>query len=133
MERARRVLVVEDSDAMRHIACDVLEMEGFEVLEAVSGFDALKLLAAEQVDVVVTDINMPDLTGLELIKFCRSDPKRKDIPVIVISTDSSAADRERAIKLGANDYLVKPFEPDDLVAACRRRIDATTETRGGDE
>ena len=119
-DESGRVLVVDDSAAMRRLVCDALELEGFVTVEAASGFAAIKELAAQSFDLVVTDINMPDLTGLEVIRYCRTRPASP--PVVVISTDSAAEDRRRALKLGAVDYLTKPFEPDDLVALCRRHM-----------
>ena len=119
-DESGRILVVDDSAAMRRLVCDALELEGFVTVEAASGFAAIKELAAQSFDLVVTDINMPDLTGLEVIRYCRTRPASP--PVVVISTDSAAEDRRRALKLGAVDYLTKPFEPDDLVALCRRHM-----------
>ncbi len=117
-----RVLVVDDSAAMRRLVCDALEMEGFETVEASSGFAAIKELAAQSFDLVVTDINMPELTGLDVIRYCKSRPASP--PVVVISTDQAKEDRRRALRLGALDYVTKPFDPEDLVALCRRCIGA---------
>ena len=119
-EATGKILVVDDSAAMRRLVCDALEMEGFETVEAASGFAAIKELAAQAFDLVITDINMPDLTGLEVIRYCRS--RSATPPVLVISTDSAVEDRRRALQLGAVDYVTKPFEPKDLVALCRRHL-----------
>ncbi|RME19390.1 MAG: response regulator [Deltaproteobacteria bacterium] len=110
-----RVLVVEDSGTMRDfIASVVEELEEVEVERAGSGFDALKVLPRMKFDLVITDINMPDINGLELIRFIRENPHYQATPLIIVSTESSRRDRERGLALGANAYLVKPFEPEEL-------------------
>jgi two-component system, chemotaxis family, chemotaxis protein CheY len=109
------VLVVEDSAAMRtFIASTIEELEGVRAVQAASGFEALKELPRRAYHLVVTDINMPDINGLELIRFIRENERYAKIPVIVISTEGSQRDRERGLALGANNYLVKPFEPTQL-------------------
>ena len=111
-----RVLLVEDSAAMRSFVTAALEQGGpFEVTTAASGFDALRVLPRAQFDVIITDINMPDINGLELVKFVRESEKHKGTPLVLISTDSRAADRERGLKLGADAYVVKPFDPQQLI------------------
>ncbi|MFC1641260.1 response regulator [Myxococcota bacterium] len=114
-----RVLLVEDSYNMRAFVKSALESEGSElgdvqVAEASSGFDALRLLPRGPYDLVITDINMPDINGLELLQFIRKSEQHKDTPVLLISTGSSERERERGLSLGANGYLPKPFAPDQL-------------------
>jgi two-component system chemotaxis response regulator CheY len=98
-------------------------------VEAGSGFEALRVLPARRVDMIVTDINMPDINGLELISFVRANPNYRRIPVIIITTENSAEDRKRGLDLGASDYLVKPFSAADL----RRAVEAALgrESKGG--
>ena len=86
-----------------------------EVAEAQSGFDALRLLPRGAWDLVITDINMPDINGLEVISFIRKSEAHKDTPILIISTASSGRDRERGMSLGASGYLVKPFTEQALV------------------
>jgi two-component system chemotaxis response regulator CheY len=117
-----RILVVEDSSAMRAYVRAVLEdapepEEPFEVVEAGSGFDAMRLLPRSDYDLVITDINMPDINGLEVIKFLRESERHKDIAVLIISTQSSERDRARGLALGADLFLAKPFTPEALRAA----------------
>jgi two-component system chemotaxis response regulator CheY len=116
-----RVLVVEDSAAMRSFVRAALESEGdsasdgpIEVVEASSGFEALRLLPRGPYDCVVTDINMPDINGLELVNFIRKSEHHRNTPLIIISTQASERDKLRGIALGADSYLAKPFEADDL-------------------
>lgn len=117
-ETKKRVLVVEDSDSMRALVRDALEGAALAVRGVATGFAALKELKAGRYDLIITDINMPDLTGLEIIQFVRSGGDYTDTPLVVISTDGQTRDRKRALDLGADDYLVKPFAMDELVACC---------------
>ncbi|HDY81805.1 MAG TPA: response regulator [Halieaceae bacterium] len=120
---AYQVLVVEDSAAMRSfIASTVEELEDVQVTEAASGFDALKALPRTRFDLVITDINMPDINGLELIRFIRENEMYLRTPLIIVSTESSQRDRERGLALGANAYLVKPFSPSELKECVRRQL-----------
>ena len=114
-----RILVVEDSVSMRSFVRSALESDsrssaGLDVVEASSGFEALRLLPRGPYDLVITDINMPDINGLELISFIRRSELHKKTPVLIISTQSSERDRSRGLSLGANGYLIKPFSPEDL-------------------
>ena len=115
-----KILVVEDSSAMRaFVRASLEEAEHAEVFEASNGFEALRLLPRGQYDVVIVDINMPDVNGLELLSFMRSADAHRDTPVVLISTESSAKDRERGLALGANTFLQKPFGVNELVEALR--------------
>ena len=115
----RRVLLVEDSASMRAFVRAALAsstaLGELEVAEAQSGFDALRLLPRGAWDLVITDINMPDINGLEVISFIRKSEAHKDTPILIISTASSERDRERGMSLGASGYLVKPFTEQALV------------------
>ena len=123
-----KILVVEDSFSMRSFVRSALEsggaeFEGIDIVEAAGGFEALRLLPRGPYDLVVTDINMPDINGLELIQFIRSNEHHRSTPILLISTQSSERDRERGLLLGANGYLVKPFTPEEL----RSRVKAARE------
>jgi two-component system chemotaxis response regulator CheY len=110
-----KVLIVEDSSAMRAFVRAALEESGAaSVEEASSGFEALRLLPRAELDLVIVDINMPDINGLELVSFMRKSDRHRGTPLIIISTEASARDRERGLALGANAYLKKPFTPDEL-------------------
>jgi two-component system chemotaxis response regulator CheY len=115
------VLVVEDSATMRSLIASTLEEIGvpLKITEASSGFEALRVLPRESYDLIVTDINMPDINGLELVSFVKGNDAYQSIPLIIISTESSDRDREKGLSLGADAYLVKPFEPDDLLQIAR--------------
>jgi two-component system chemotaxis response regulator CheY len=122
-----RVLLAEDSHNMRAFVRSALEAEGtelgdVEVVEASSGFDALRLLPRGPYDLVITDINMPDINGLELVQFIRKSEQHKATPILLISTLSSERDCERGLSLGANGYLTKPFTPEVLRQEAARQL-----------
>ncbi len=124
------ILVVEDSPTMRSLLASTLEELGVpaKVSQANSGFEALRALPRSCFDLIVTDINMPDINGLELISFLRQNPAYRSIPILIISTEGSERDRERGLGLGADAYLVKPFEPEELRSLARELLAAK---RGG--
>lgn len=122
---ARKVLLVDDSQATRSFVAAALEEDGdYEVVAAASGFEALKLLPREAIELIITDINMPDINGLEVIRYARSHDRYKKTPVLVISTEGVMKDIEKALTLGATEYLVKPFTPQQLLEAVRRHLPA---------
>jgi len=94
-----------------------------KITQVASGFEALRFLPREQYDLIVTDINMPDINGLELVSFVKSNASYRDIPLIIVSTESSERDRDKGLELGADAYLVKPFEPDALRDLVRELLD----------
>lgn len=118
---------------MRSFVRATLEEGGFaEVVEAGNGFEALRLLPRERYDLVVTDINMPDIHGLELLSFMRKSESHADTPVIIVSTESAQRDRERGMALGANAYLTKPFDPETLRATARRVVSSARRAELGE-
>ena len=116
----KKILITEDSPTMRSLLASTIEsVDGYEIVEASSGFEALRLLPREKVDLIITDINMPDINGLELISYVRNNPNYSHIPLFIVSTESSEKDLEKGLALGANEYLVKPFDPDRLLELLR--------------
>lgn len=112
MSTQKTILIADDSPAMRSMLISAIELLGdYRIVEASSGFEALRLLPREKVDLILTDINMPDINGLELISYLRSNSNYLSIPVVIISTEGSQKDIEKGKLLGANEYLVKPFDP----------------------
>jgi two-component system chemotaxis response regulator CheY len=99
--------------------------EEFVITEAQNGFEALKLLPRVQFDLILTDINMPDINGLELLAFLKSNPRYREIPTVVITTEGKAEDRQRGLALGADEYLIKPFSPENLIASIKRLLGKT--------
>lgn len=117
----RSVMVIEDSETMRGYIRMCLQafFPGVQSLEVPSGFDALRLLPGLQVDLIITDINMPDMNGLELIRFLKTHPTYRQIPIVIVSTEGAAEDQRRGMVLGADAYVVKPFRPDHLAQVVR--------------
>ena len=123
---ATRVLVVEDSSAMRSlIATTVEEIPGIEIVEAGNGFDALRILPQQRIDLIITDINMPDINGLEIIHFVKNNPNYHKIPVVIVTTERGEEDRKKGLALGASEYITKPFNPEDLRQIVARLIKGT--------
>jgi two-component system chemotaxis response regulator CheY len=112
----RRILVVEDSPTMRSFLCSTLEEldEPTKVTALASGFEALRELPRQSFDLILTDVNMPDINGLELVSFVKKSEVYRSIPLVIISTEGADRDREKGLGLGADAYLVKPFDPDEL-------------------
>lgn len=118
-----KVLIVEDSGATRELLRAAVEtVAGVEVHAAVNGFEALKVLPRHRFELIITDINMPDINGLELINFVKKNPHYRDTPLVVVTTEGREVDRERGLKLGASEYVVKPFAPDTICALVRRYL-----------
>jgi len=108
----KTILIADDSPTMRAMLISTIEMLGdYRIVEASSGFEALRLLPREKVDLVLTDINMPDINGLELISYLRNNSNYLKLPVFIISTEGSQKDIEKGKLLGADEYLIKPFDP----------------------
>jgi two-component system, chemotaxis family, chemotaxis protein CheY len=117
----QRVLIIDDSSATRAYIRAALEAETeLEVTEATSGFDALRILPRSSFDLLLVDINMPNINGLELISFIRRSETHRGTPLMIISTEASERDRNRAMELGANAYLAKPFTAEALIDAVRK-------------
>ena len=110
-------LIVEDSPMMRQLLVFALaRVRDLRVTEADDGVDGLRKLASARYDIIVTDINMPIMDGLKLIRRVRTDPVHKDTPIIVITTEGSQEDRHRALQLGANSYITKPIQAPQVIA-----------------
>jgi len=120
---SKKILIAEDSQTMRSLIASTISVMGdYELIEAANGFEALRILPREKVDLVITDINMPDINGLELISFIKNNPNYQETPLFIISTEGSEKDREKGLSLGADAYLVKPFNPEELQALIRQYL-----------
>ncbi len=109
-------LVVEDSPTMRQLITFALKrIPGSKVVEANDGIDALKKLSTNKIDLILTDINMPIMDGLKLVSMVRNDPAYKAIPIIIITTEGAEEDRKRGLALGADAYIAKPIQTQDLL------------------
>jgi two-component system chemotaxis response regulator CheY len=109
-------LIVEDSPIMRQLLVFALgRIKQIAVTEAEDGVDALRKLASNRFDLILTDINMPVMDGLKLIRRIRSDAQHANVPIIIITTEGSSEDRQRALALGANAYITKPIQAPQVV------------------
>jgi len=120
MTKQTRILTVDDSASMRALLNHALTSNGFDVAQADDGQSALEWLQMNEVDVVITDINMPRLDGYGLIEALRGGTRHRDRPILVLTTESSDEKKNRARQMGATGWIVKPFDAAKLVAAVRR-------------
>ncbi|MFZ5691026.1 MAG: response regulator [Pseudomonadota bacterium] len=115
-----RILTIDDSKTMRDMLMLTLVDAGFDVIQAVDGKDGIDMLERENVDVVITDINMPRMDGYEVVRQLRARPEHKTTPILVLTTESEAEKKNIAREAGATGWLVKPFDPERLVATVRK-------------
>jgi two-component system chemotaxis response regulator CheY len=116
-------LVVEDSPTMRQLISFALRrIKGLEVEEADDGVDGLKKLSEQKFDILITDINMPVMDGLKLVSLVRKDETHKDIPIVIITTEGAAEDRQRAMTLGANAYITKPIQAPQVINCVKKLL-----------
>lgn len=105
----KTILVAEDSQSVRNFIALALKIKGYAIVAAEDGMDALEKLPNHNIDLLVTDLNMPNIDGYQLIKNVRSDPEYAELPIIILSSLSNDEDIEKGLGVGANSYLVKPF------------------------
>jgi two-component system, chemotaxis family, chemotaxis protein CheY len=118
----KRILAADDSPSVRQVVNFVLTGAGYDVVEAVDGKDALSKLGSTPVSLIVTDLNMPNLDGVGLIKAVRSHPAHRLTPILMVTTESSSEKKQEGRSAGATGWVVKPFTPDQLVAVVRKLI-----------
>jgi two-component system, chemotaxis family, chemotaxis protein CheY len=116
----KRILTIDDSKTIRDMLMLTLSDAGFDVLQAVDGQDGLDVLGDDRVDVIITDINMPRMDGYEVIRQLRQNSVHKTTPILVLTTESDADKRNLARQAGATGWMVKPFDPDSLIATVRK-------------
>jgi two-component system, chemotaxis family, chemotaxis protein CheY len=117
---AKRIMTVDDSPTVRQMLSFTLEDAGYQVLEAVDGVDALrKITSGEKVDMLITDLNMPNMDGIDLILAIRSDAANRFIPIIMLTTEAQESKRQEGKKAGASGWIVKPFKPHQVLAVVR--------------
>ncbi len=117
-----RILAVDDSASMRQMVTFTLKRAGFDVLQAVDGVDALGTAKKERVDLVLTDINMPNMDGFQLIRELRAMPEYRYTPILTLTTESTAEKKAIGREAGATGWIVKPFDPERLVATIQQVI-----------
>jgi two-component system chemotaxis response regulator CheY len=114
------ILLVDDSVSMREMVGFTLKGAGYEVSQAEDGVEALKFAQGNTVDLVITDINMPNMDGITLIKELRALPAYKFIPILTLTTENSTEKKQQGKIAGATGWIVKPFDPDHLLSTVRR-------------
>jgi len=116
----KKILAVDDSVTMRRMISFTLIKEGYDMVEAANGEDAIKKLYSETIDLLITDLNMPEMNGLELLKTIRANPKHKFMPVIMLTTES---DRDSVLEgkaSGVTGWILKPFSPEKLIGTVKK-------------
>jgi len=120
MSATHRILIVEDSPTMRQLLVFALKrLKGAELVEAQDGMDGLRKVSSDHFDLALIDINMPVMDGLKLIRLIRGEDNLKEMPIVVITTEGAKEDRERALALGANEYLTKPIQSNRVLQVVR--------------
>ncbi len=114
------ILTVDDTASMRQMISFTLNSVGHEVLQAADGKEALKLLQGKKVDLVIADINMPNMDGIALVKSLREQADYKFIPILVLTTESRESKRQQGKVAGATGWIVKPFNPEQLLTVVKK-------------
>ena len=118
---AQQILIVDDSNAIRQSMRYVMETAGYEVIEASNGKEAMAAIQS-QTKLVISDINMPEMNGIDLVKTLRGDSTYKTIPIIILTTESQESMKQKGKDAGATAWVVKPFPPEQLIAVIKRCI-----------
>lgn len=125
-----RLLVVDDSKVMRDMVVACLRgIAGTTFVHAASGLEAIERLSLEPFDLVVLDLNMPDIGGIEVLEFVRGQDTLKDLPIVIVTTRGDETSRERALQAGASRFLTKPFTPDGIQAEVRALLPGSAASR----
>lgn len=119
---SKTILIVDDSESIREIIKFTLESEGYNVLVGVDGKDALKFLDGQAIDLIITDLHMPEMDGIEFIKHVRANSNYTRIPILFLTTESQVAKKMEAKEAGATGWIIKPFVPAKLIAAINKVI-----------
>ena len=116
---SQTILVVDDSDFVRNYHSSILQQANFNVITALDGSDGLEKLYSNPCDLVITDLNMTHMDGYEFIKTVRAEERYQDLPIVIVSTEGTQADKMRGFEAGANLYIVKPCEPSVMIENIR--------------
>lgn len=117
-----KVLIVDDSQTLRHMLSDLLQENGMQVAAAINGLQAKEYIQANALDLVITDLIMPEMNGYELCRWIKNEPTTQKIPVLICSTKSEEFDRYWGMKQGADAYITKPFHPPELLKTVRQLL-----------
>lgn len=119
---SKTILAVDDSASVRQLVTFTLKNAGYDAVSAPDGKTALEKLDSLDVKMLITDLNMPGIDGIELIKQVRSDPRYKFMPILMLSTESQNQKKEEGKKAGATGWIVKPFQPDQLLSVIKKLL-----------
>ncbi|OGQ51853.1 MAG: two-component system response regulator [Deltaproteobacteria bacterium RIFCSPLOWO2_02_FULL_53_8] len=119
---AKIVMIVDDSASIRQVVNLTLRKVGYDVIEAVDGQDALKKLANVKVNLLICDVNMPNMDGISLVRSLKAMPDYKYVPVIMLTTESQEAKKQEGRAAGARAWVVKPFKPEQMLEAVSKLI-----------
>lgn len=119
---SKTILIVDDSASMRQLVSFALKSAGYEVVAAVHGKDAVEKMKATKMDMVVTDLNMPEMDGIELIRNIRSSAASRFTPIVMLTTESQESKKQEGKQAGASAWLVKPFKPEELVGIIKKFV-----------
>jgi len=122
VESAKRILVVDDSESIREAIEMALTGAGYQVHKAVDGLDGVKSIGNKSFDLVITDLNMPNMDGISLVQEIRKDDKNKFLPVLILTTESQNVKRQEARNAGATGWIVKPFVKDQLIGVVKKEL-----------
>ncbi len=122
----KRLMLVDDDPNLILLVKDYLEFRGYNVITAENGRDALEKLEQEVPDLIICDVMMPEMDGYTLVKYIREDPRTNWIPVLFLSAKGQSSDRVKGLSTGADVYIVKPFEPEELVAQVESSLKAAS-------
>ena len=117
---AKTIMVVDDSLSIRQVVSIALKGAGYDVIEACDGKDALSKMTGQKIHLIVSDVNMPNLDGIGLVKEVKQHPQYKFTPIIVLTTESQAGKKDEGKQAGATGWIVKPFKPEQLVSVVKR-------------
>lgn len=119
---AKTIMIVDDSASLRQVVSMTLKGAGYEVIEACDGRDALGKLSGQRVHLIISDVNMPNLDGISMVRELKRDPNYKFTPVIMLTTEAQEAKKQEGQAAGAKAWVVKPFQPQQMLAAVSKLV-----------
>jgi two-component system, chemotaxis family, chemotaxis protein CheY len=119
---SKTIMTVDDSTSVRQMVSFTLKEAGYQVIEAADGRDAISKMNGTDINLIITDLNMPNMDGIELIKNIRTNPKYKFIPILMLTTESQTEKKMEGKKAGATGWIIKPFQPEQLLSVVKKVI-----------
>ncbi len=119
---AKTIMIIDDSASIRMVVSIALKKAGYEVIEAVDGKDALSKITGQKIHLIVCDVNMPNMDGISFLKAVKQNPNYKFTPIIMLTTESQEAKKQEGRAAGAKAWVVKPFKPEQMLAAIEKLV-----------